>query len=99
MREGASLIGVDRDVRALAAASARLSFFSSRFKAVQGNFGDVEAILEREGEGPVDGVLVDLGVSSPQLDEAERGFSFMREGPLDMRMGDEPMTAAQLIEA
>jgi 16S rRNA (cytosine1402-N4)-methyltransferase len=97
LREGATLIGVDRDERALAAASARLSSFGPSFRPVRGNFGDLEEILASVGTSGVDGVLLDLGVSSPQLDEASRGFSFQKDGPLDMRMGDEPHTAAELI--
>lgn len=97
LEAGATVIGVDRDPRARAAATSRLARFQDRFRALEGRFGDLEPLLTREGVLPVDGVLLDLGVSSPQLDEAERGFSFMREGPLDMRMGDEGPTAAERI--
>jgi 16S rRNA (cytosine1402-N4)-methyltransferase len=98
MARGAKVIGVDRDPVAIAAASARLSG-QGVFQAVQGNFGELPTLLERLGVSEVDGVLVDLGISSPQIDEAERGFSFSREGPLDMRMGAEGQTAAEAIEA
>lgn len=94
LERGATVVGIDRDPSALAAARARLGRFGDRFRAVQGRFGDVAALVD----GPVDGLLLDLGVSSPQLDRADRGFSFMQDGPLDMRMGDDGETAAQLIE-
>ena len=96
LARGARVLGVDRDPRALAAAKERLSG-EGRFEAVQGNFGELEAILSARGQLPVDGVMLDLGVSSPQFDVAERGFSFSKEGPLDMRMGDAGPTAAELI--
>jgi 16S rRNA (cytosine1402-N4)-methyltransferase len=80
------LIGVDRDPTALAAARARLSPFGDRVTFVHGAFGDLRALLAERQVPPLDGVVLDLGVSSPQLDVAERGFSFRLEGPLDMRM-------------
>lgn len=96
LEKGATVFGLDRDPRALTAARARLQPFGGRFQAVQGNYAELESLLE--GQFPVDGVLLDLGVSSPQLDVAERGFSFQKEGPLDMRMSDTGETAAELIE-
>jgi 16S rRNA (cytosine1402-N4)-methyltransferase len=89
LERGASVIGVDKDPRALAAARARLARFGEAFRAVRSDFRDAKAVLEALGVQAVDGALVDLGVSSPQLDQAERGFSFSRPGPLDMRMADE----------
>ena len=92
------LIGVDRDPKALAAAEARLAPWRERVRLVHGNFRDLEAILEELGVPAVDGVLLDLGVSSPQLDEAGRGFSYMADAPLDMRMdpGD-ALTAWEVV--
>ena len=83
------LIGIDRDAEALAIARARLDAIGGSFRLVSGVFSDVRKCLEELGivpEGALDGVLFDLGVSSLQLDRAERGFSFLRDGPLDMRM-------------
>ena len=79
-------IGVDRDHAVLEVARKVLKPFGERAELVLGNFGNFRAILDRAGIGFIDGVLLDLGVSSLQLDEAERGFSFQRSGPLDMRM-------------
>ena len=100
LKTGANVLGVDRDPEALAHAGKRLSEFGSRFSTYQANFSEIP---EYEGitEGNLaDGLLLDLGVSSRQLDSAERGFSFMREGPLDMRMGpNATMTAAELVNS
>ena len=94
---GGRLIGIDRDETALATASERLSGFDC-FTPVRGNFRDVAAILADLGINEIDGMLLDLGVSSPQLDEASRGFSYMADAPLDMRMdASSGATAADLI--
>jgi 16S rRNA (cytosine1402-N4)-methyltransferase len=89
------LFGCDRDGAALEAAAARLAVFGHRFELKRGNFSELADWLEPER---CDGVLLDLGVSSPQLDWDERGFSFQRSGPLDMRMDTrQPLTAARLV--
>lgn len=93
---GAEVIGVDRDPTAIAAARARLGE-RERFSAREGRAGDLEALLGPPGLLPLDGLLLDLGVSSPQLDTPDRGFSFQSDGPLDMRMGRTGETAAELI--
>lgn len=80
------LIGIDRDPDALAAAGTRLAGYGDRVTTIHGTFGDMAELLADRGIGPVDGILLDVGVSSHQLDRAERGFSFSHDGPLDMRM-------------
>ncbi len=98
LSEQGRLIGIDKDPRAIAAGE-QLEQEDSRFKICHGSFADMASYAQMRGEGkPVMGVLMDLGVSSPQLDEAERGFSFMQDGPLDMRMNTSSgETAAQWI--
>ena len=96
----ALVVGIDQDPQALARAGDRLAeaAASGRFVALEGNFGDLAALLRRADLGrPVAGVLLDLGVSSHQIDAAERGFAFSADGPLDMRMGDAGETAAELV--
>jgi len=82
----ASLIGIDRDPAALARSREVLAGFADRARLVHGEYSDLAQILAGQGIARVDGILLDLGVSSPQLDQPERGFSFARPGPLDMRM-------------
>ncbi|MGH2663055.1 MAG: 16S rRNA (cytosine(1402)-N(4))-methyltransferase RsmH [Actinomycetota bacterium] len=92
-----TVVGVDRDPQALAAASDRLAGHAGRFRPVQGRFGEVAEVARGAGLREVGGVLFDLGVSSMQLDLAERGFSFRADGPLDMRMGEGNLTAATVV--
>ena len=98
LSQNGRLIGIDKDPRAIATAN-QLAEEDSRFSICHGSFAEMSTWLEQNGEGrPVAGILMDLGVSSPQLDEAERGFSFMNDGPLDMRMNTESgLTAAQWV--
>jgi 16S rRNA (cytosine1402-N4)-methyltransferase len=98
LKAGARVLGVDRDPEALAHARARLAAFGERFSTWEGNFSRLPEIPEIQMGERADGLLMDLGVSSRQLDSAARGFSFMREGPLDMRMGpSSPRTAADIV--
>lgn len=91
------LLGIDRDPEAIALARDRLARFESRVDLQRGEFWDLEQILGAAGMTQVSGILADLGVSSLQIDEPERGFSFRFDGPLDMRMGPGERTAADIV--
>jgi len=97
--EGAMVIGIDRDETALALHAERVSRFGERVRLVHGSFGSIEELLAGLGIQQVDGLLADLGVSSMQLDEPDRGMSFRADGPLDMRMDrSQGETALELID-
>lgn len=92
------LIATDLDENAIAAASERLSEFSGRFRIYKNNYKNFAAVLSEAGVSELDGVLLDFGVSSFQLDERERGFSYMQDAPLDMRMDAKaPLTAEDVV--
>jgi 16S rRNA (cytosine1402-N4)-methyltransferase len=93
LEAGASVVGIDRDPSVRTYAEALSAEFPRTFSFVPGAFAELDQLVS----APVDGVVLDIGVSSMQLDEAGRGFSFMREGPLDMRMGSEGESAADLV--
>ncbi|MFW6163020.1 MAG: 16S rRNA (cytosine(1402)-N(4))-methyltransferase RsmH [Planctomycetota bacterium] len=94
---GGRLLGIDCDETALSAAAERLSKYRGHFDLAYGNFRDLPAVAAREGYSAADGILLDLGVSSAQLDASERGFSFAAEGPLDMRLDPSQRTTAATL--
>lgn len=100
LTEGGRLIGIDRDEEAIKAATEHLEPFSDRVTVVRGNYEDAAAIVHGLGIEKVDGMLLDLGVSSYQLDTAERGFSYREDAPLDMRMDQrDPITAYDVVNS
>lgn len=98
LQHGARVVGMDQDEEALRHAAQRLRAYEDRFCALRGNFRDFPTVLSEAGVGGLDGMLVDIGVSSRHLDSAERGFSFSKDGPLDMRMDQgAALTAAEIV--
>jgi 16S rRNA (cytosine1402-N4)-methyltransferase len=89
--------GIDRDPQAIAAGAVLAAQHPGRLELFNGRFGDMERLLTARGVTQVDGVALDIGVSSPQIDEPARGFSFRNDGPLDMRMGTDGPTAADIV--
>jgi 16S rRNA (cytosine1402-N4)-methyltransferase len=94
-----SVLAIDRDPTAIANGAALVSEFAGRLRLVSGRFSDLDTLASEVGWAPVDGVVLDVGVSSMQLDHAERGFSFQHDGPLDMRMGADGPTAADILNS
>ena len=93
-----TVVGIDRDGDAIALASKRLEWAGERFIAYRATYDDIDGALAAAGADAADAILLDLGVSSLQIDEGERGFSYVNHGPLDMRMNrDEPVTAADIL--
>lgn len=100
LQAGATVYGIDQDPAARAAAKARLAPYGGRLQVLAGNFRNIKSLLHERGIDSIDGLLADIGVSSPQVDNAGRGFSFLNNGPLDMRMNPAAgKSAADLIAA
>ena len=93
----AQLIGLDRDPHALALAGERLAEFADRVTLVEAVYDELPAVLAKLGRPKVQGILLDLGISSLQIDDPERGFAYARDAPLDMRMGRQDLTAAEVL--
>ncbi len=91
------VFGIDRDPSAIAGGKPLAERYPGRLVLLEGRFGDMQRLMEAEGADAVDGVALDLGVSSMQIDRPERGFSFQKDGPLDMRMGQDGPSAADLV--
>ncbi|MBR2817905.1 MAG: 16S rRNA (cytosine(1402)-N(4))-methyltransferase RsmH [Reyranella sp.] len=96
-RADCQVIAIDRDPDAIAAGQALAERYAPRLRLIEGRFGDMAELLQAEGVDEVDGVALDLGVSSMQFDQADRGFSFRASGPLDMRMEKSGASAADLV--
>lgn len=98
LKAGATVWGIDQDPAARRAARRRLAAYGERLHILAGNFRNAAELLREQGVSAVDGLLADIGISSPQVDCPERGFSFLAEGPLDMRMNpDAPVSAADIV--
>lgn len=98
LQHGATVWGIDQDPAARQAARKRLAAYADRLHIVAGNFRNAAELLKAQGVQQVDGLLADIGISSPQVDQAERGFSFLAEGPLDMRMNPAaPRSATDIV--
>ncbi len=93
----ACVYAVDRDPEVFERAKAWAHEYGDRLTLIKGTFGQLDVLAEKHGAVPLDGVVLDIGVSSMQIDQAERGFSFMQDGPLDMRMSQSGMTAADVV--
>ncbi|MFM7607689.1 MAG: 16S rRNA (cytosine(1402)-N(4))-methyltransferase RsmH, partial [Alphaproteobacteria bacterium] len=96
---GCTVFAIDRDPDAIARGAALAQRFAGRLHLIEGRFGDMLSLLRDRGIAALDGVVMDLGVSSFQLDQAERGFSFRADGPLDMRMEKSGPSAAELVNS
>jgi 16S rRNA (cytosine1402-N4)-methyltransferase len=97
LSSGADVLAIDRDPEAIAAGATLKAEYQGHFRLVEGRFSELDRIADEQGFAPVDGVVLDIGISSPQVDDPARGFSFSKDGPLDMRMERQGPSAADVV--